>query len=65
MSSRGDEIARTVAQGVAIVLLALIVGTILHKGYVDISRLAGLYEGGDFWRALGRYFFKNLAGGAG
>ncbi len=63
MSKRGEEIAKTVFQLLAIALLAAIVGVILHKGYTDFSALAKQNPGGDFWPALGRYIFRNLAGG--
>jgi hypothetical protein len=63
MGKRGDEIAKTVFQVLAIALLAAILGIILHKGYADFSALAKQNPGGDFWPALGRYIFRNLAGG--
>ena len=40
MPSRAEEHFKTVLQWLAIALLALIVGIILHKGYVDVARLA-------------------------
>lgn len=63
MGKRGDEITKTVLQVLAIAALAAIVGVILHKGYTDFSALARQNPGGDFWPALGRYIFRNLAGG--
>ncbi|HEY0824389.1 MAG TPA: hypothetical protein VGD76_11425 [Ramlibacter sp.] len=63
MNERGEEIAKTVFQVLAIVLLAGIVLVILHKGYTDFGTLAKQNPGGDFWPALGRYIFRNLAGG--
>lgn len=48
---------------VAIVVLALMFSTIVHKGYVDISALACKHSGQEFWVALARYFLGNLAGG--
>lgn len=62
MSSRAEEVFKTVMQWVAIALLALICGIILHKGYVDFSALAQQHSGEGFWRALARYFLRNLAG---
>lgn len=63
MPSRAEALFKTVLQWLAIALLALILGVILHKGYVDISRLAEAHSGTDFWRALARQVFKNLSGG--
>lgn len=63
MSARGEALFKTALQIVAILGLALIFAVILHKGYVDVSRLAHEYNGADFWGALARYLFKNLAGG--
>ena len=63
MSPQAEERFKTVMQWLAIALLALIIGIILHKGYVDVSQLAEQHTGGDFWRALARHFFKNLSGG--
>ena len=63
MSPHAEERFKTVMQWLAIALLALIIGIILHKGYVDVSRLADQHSGGDFWRALARHLFKNLSGG--
>lgn len=62
MSTRADAIFKTVLQIVAIGLLVLIIGVILHKGYGDVSRLASEHSGADFWRALARHIFKNLSG---
>lgn len=63
MSSRGDEIAKTVFQALAILGLAGIMLVLLHKGYTDVTELARAHNGGDFWPALARYLFRNLAGG--
>ena len=63
MSPQVEERFKTVMQWLAIALLALIIGIILHKGYADISLLADQHSGGDFWRALARHLFKNLSGG--
>lgn len=63
MPSRAEEHFKTVLQWLAIALLALIIGIILHKSYVDIARLVEAHSGADFWRALARHLFKNLSGG--
>jgi hypothetical protein len=63
MSARSEALFKSVLQLVAILGLLLIFAVILHKGYMDIARLAREHAGGDFWAALARYVFKNLAGG--
>jgi hypothetical protein len=63
MSKRGDEIAKTVFQVLAILGLAGIMLVLLHKGYTDVTALARATPSGEFWPALGRYLFRNLAGG--
>ena len=60
--SRGEERAKTVLQVLAILCLAGICLMILHKGYSDVSALAAGHAGGEFWKALERYVFRNLAG---
>jgi hypothetical protein len=56
------EAGKTALQVFAIALGVSIVAAILHKGYVDVSRLAELHSGAWFWRALGRYLIANLGG---
>lgn len=63
MSTRGEALFKSALQLVAILGLALIFAVILHKGYGDVARLAREHAGTDFWAALARYVFKNLAGG--
>ncbi len=63
MSARADALFKSVMQVAAILCLALIFAVIVHKGYNDIAHLAREHSGGDFWLALVRYLFKNLAGG--
>ncbi|MBC5785710.1 hypothetical protein H8N03_22405 [Ramlibacter sp. USB13] len=63
MNQRGEERFKTVLQVIAILLLAGMVGMILHKGYADVSALTRENGSGDFWPALLRYVFRNLAGG--
>jgi hypothetical protein len=55
--------AGTALQVVAIAVIALILSTIAHKAYVDVSALAHKHSGQEFWVALARYFIGNLAGG--
>lgn len=62
MSKRAEERFKTVMQVVAILMLAGIVGMVLHKGYADMTALAAENAGGNFWQALARYVFRNLAG---
>jgi hypothetical protein len=51
-----------VAQVLAILLLAGMVGMVLHKGWTDFSALAREHRGEGFWLELVRYVFRNLAG---
>jgi hypothetical protein len=60
---RPDDIFKTVLQVVAILMLAGILLMIAHKGYTDMGTLARAHRGDDFWMALVRYVFRNLAGG--
>jgi hypothetical protein len=57
------EASRTVLQVLAILALAAICLTILHKGYSDVSAIARGSGRDEFWPALLRYVFRNLAGG--
>lgn len=59
---RAEEWFKTVAQVLAILLLAGIVGMVLHKGWTDFSALARVHRGEGFWLELVRYLFRNLAG---
>ena len=63
MKSKATSATQTLMQVVAIAGMAVILGMIVHKGYADISILAGKHSGADFWRALGEYLIGNLAGG--
>ena len=49
-------------QVVAIVLLAGLVGMVLHKAFADIAVVWQQHSGADFWKALARYLLRNLAG---
>ena len=57
-----NETGKTVLQVFAITLGLSMLAAILHKGYVDVSRLAEVHSGAWFWRALGRYLIANLGG---
>ncbi|MGV3494134.1 MAG: hypothetical protein ACO1OY_09710 [Ramlibacter sp.] len=59
---RAEERFKTVAQVMAILLLAGMVGMVLHKGWTDVSALAREHRGEGFWLELVRYLFRNLAG---
>jgi len=59
---RVEEHFKTVAQVIAILLLAGIIGMVLHKGWTDMSALAREHPGEGFWLEFVRYVFKNLAG---
>jgi hypothetical protein len=54
---------RRASQVLAVLCLAGILGTIVHKGGNDIARLAQKHHGVEFWVELARYFIGNLAGG--
>jgi len=62
MKKNPEEFFKTALQVVAILCLAGIVWVILHKAHADISTLAREH-GNDFWSALARHVFRNLAGG--
>jgi len=55
--------AKRAFQALAILCLILMLSVILHKAISDIATLAQKHPGQAFWRALGRYFIANLAGG--
>ena len=60
---RLESAFKTVLQVLAILLLAGIRLTILHKGYADVAALARSNDGDAFFPALLRYLLRNLAGG--
>ena len=62
MGNRAEERFKTVLQVLAILMLAGIVAMVVHKGYADMTALAAENTGGNFWKALARYFLRNLAG---
>lgn len=62
MTRNADDRSRTVLQVIGIAGLAGIMAMLFHKGFADISLLWQQHSGGDFWIALARYFFRNLAG---
>jgi hypothetical protein len=62
-ANAASEHLKTVAQVIAIAMLAGILLMVFHKGYVDFSALAREHRGSDFWLAFAKYLFKNLAGG--
>ncbi|MEJ8835147.1 hypothetical protein [Ramlibacter sp. AN1133] len=50
-------------QVLAILGLIGIFAVLLHKGYSDVTAIARGSASGEFWPALLRYMFRNLAGG--
>lgn len=62
MPRNADERFKTALQVVGIAGLAGIMAMLFHKGFADISVLWQQHSGGDFWIALARYLFRNLAG---
>jgi hypothetical protein len=65
MHPRLADKLKTAMRVVGIAGIAVIVIAIAYKGAADITALAQKHSGGEFWMALVRYFFKNMAGGAG
>ncbi len=61
--NRRDELFKTALQVLAALCLIALFSMILHKAFADVSALARQHSGGDFWAALARYVFRNLAGG--
>ena len=62
---RERDVSGRLAQALAVACMAFIVGTISHKGVVDIAALAQRHAGAEFWPALARYLIGNIAGGSG
>ncbi len=62
MPTDRDALFKTVLQVAAILMLIGMLSMIFHKGYVDVSVIWRQHSGGDFWAALARYLFRNLAG---
>lgn len=62
MHNNRDEHFKTALQIFGIVCLMGLFAVIFHKAFADISVVWQQHSGGDFWVALGRYLFRNLAG---
>lgn len=60
--ARAGEATKTAGQVLAIVLLLGLFAMLAHKAHADLAALAAAHDGGDFWLALLRYVFRNLAG---
>ena len=58
-----DELFKTALQVLAILCLIGLFSMIGHKVVADVVVLAQQHSGGDFWAALARQLFRNLAGG--
>jgi hypothetical protein len=58
-----DTLGKTALQIVGVLGLLLICSLVFHKAFADIASLADRHSGRQFWLELGRYIFKNLAGG--
>ena len=63
MDTRTRNSIKTLLQILAVLGTAVIVSMIVHKGFVDLSALAEKHSGEEFWRALARYFLRNIGGG--
>ena len=57
-----DAFFKTALQVAGILGLTGMLAMIFHKGFADISLLWQQHSGGEFWAALARYLFRNLAG---
>jgi hypothetical protein len=57
-----DARFKTALQVVGILGLVGLLSMVFHKAFADISLLWQQHAGGDFWAALARYLFRNLAG---
>ncbi len=62
MHNPRDEHFKTALQILAILCLVGLFAMIFHKAFADISVVWQQHSGADFWVALGRYLFRNLAG---
>jgi len=61
---QGDrERSKTVMQVIGVLGLVLILSVVFHKAIADVAALAERHSGRQFWVELGRYLFRNLAGG--
>ena len=63
MKDHAAGAGQRILQVLAILLLVAIFAVLLHKGYSDVTALARENGRGEFWPALLRYVFRNLAGG--
>lgn len=61
MDRKSGESSKSILQVLGIAGLVCIFLIILHKGYSDISLLARIHSGAEFWSALVRYLLANLA----
>ncbi len=62
MPRHSDDLSKTLLQIVAILVLVGLVAMVLHKAFADVSVVWQQHSGADFWKALGRYLLRNLAG---
>jgi len=62
VNQRAGERGKDFMQAAGIACAIGILGLIVHKAFADISALAALHSGAEFWTRLGRYFLANLAG---
>lgn len=63
MKDGRDGPGSTILQIVGVVGLLLVLSVVFHKAVSDIAALAERHAGREFWIELGRYLFRNLAGG--
>ena len=62
MDSKFADTVGNMMQLLAIVCLVLMLSVILHKGFANVSLIAELHSGKEFWIALARHFLANLSG---
>lgn len=63
MASRAVNSIRNMVQLLAVAFLVFMLSVILHKGLADVSLIAELHSGREFWLALARHFIGTLSGG--
>lgn len=62
MTKDADDRSKTALQVIGIAGLVGIMAMLFHKGFADISVMWQQHSGSEFWIALARYLFRNLAG---
>ena len=63
MASRAANSIRNMVQLLAVAFPVFMLSVILHKALADVSLIAELHSGREFWLALARHFIGTLSGG--